>query len=88
MRSTKITKDQNDILIKTIFKNRCLVNPAHTGTVIHEIVPRSQRPKSWMEPKNRVLLCNECHSQIHQEGAATWRVRLIQLRDKWLEQYA
>ena len=71
-----------------IFRNRCLVNPAHPGIVIHEIEPKSQRPNNWWEFENQVLLCNDCHSMIHNDGAAVWKDKLTELRKEWVKKYA
>ena len=69
------------------YRGRCLVNPAHKGIVVHEIIPKSQKPKDWWEFENRVLLCNDCHVRIHNEGASTWKDRLIHLREAWMIKY-
>jgi len=38
--------------------------------VIHEDVPKSKRPKTWMEKGNRSPLCVSCHNWAHYKGTA------------------
>ena len=88
MKNSQITENPNILKIKTLFHNRCLVNPAHLGIVVHEIHPRSQRPKTWNELENQVLLCHECHDKIHHDGAGNWAIKLEKLRADWVSKYA
>jgi ATP-dependent DNA helicase RecQ len=44
---------------------RCLTHPA-TGT--HHIIPRSSGGKD--EPDNLIPLCNECHTEVHNNTSA------------------
>jgi 5-methylcytosine-specific restriction endonuclease McrA len=74
--------------IKRIFKNRCLINPAHKGTVIHHITPKSHKSSDVENEENKVLLCAECHNLIHSEGSAVWKDKLIKLRKEWIEKYS
>lgn len=84
IRATKFRDStQRDEIIK-IFHGRCLLNPSHAGCVVHEIEPKSQRPRTWQETSNMVLLCSECHNKIHQEGAHNWVTKLKILREKWM----
>lgn len=87
MTNTTATEELTRNQLTVLFRGRCLVNPAHAGVTIHEIYPRSQRPKMWMKTENRVLLCNECHDTIHREGSALWITKLTQLRKEWIEKY-
>jgi hypothetical protein len=34
--------------------------------VLHELEPKSRRPKTWDEPDNKVALCINCHSWAHE----------------------
>mgnify|MGYP002402503582 CR=1 FL=1 len=92
MQSTKITGRKKSFsareAIFRLYRNRCLVNPAHTGIVVHEIVPKSQRPNNWWEFENKELLCHECHDMIHNDGAANWEEKLTNLRAEWIKKYA
>lgn len=94
MKNTKITdteeqslRNREKLKVTKFYHGRCLVNPSHKGIVVHEIVPKSQRPSDWWEFENRVLLCNDCHVRIHNEGAATWKEKLINLREAWMLKY-
>lgn len=86
-RHIKAIENPNILKIKKIFRNRCLVNPAHFGIVVHEIHPKSHRPKTWNELDNQVLLCHECHDKIHNDGAGNWAIKLEKLRDVWMSKY-
>jgi hypothetical protein len=56
------------------------------GDTLHEIVPKSKL-KDWKRPGNRVVVCADCHSDIHRVGASTWRLRLEIRRDIMLRIY-
>lgn len=36
---------------------------------IHEIEPKSARPKTWKEASNRIPLCAACHHWVHNIAA-------------------
>jgi len=74
----------NDVL--ELFHHRCIKCPRPTE-IVHEIVPRSRRPKTWMSPENRVSLCSECHSWAHERGARASAEELTFLREKRLLEY-
>lgn len=64
------------------------MNPIHRGTDVHEIFTRAQRPTTWNELDNRVLLCNNCHIGIvHRDGAKVWVDRLTKMRKEWIEKF-
>lgn len=65
------------------FGNRCIVCGRITQ-VLHEIEPKSKRPKDWDNPENQVPVCVTCHTRIHKEGALNWKDKLIDLRRKSL----
>lgn len=56
---------QEEIHIFELFRYRCGNNAAHKAVVLHEIEPKSRRPKTWKDPLNRIPLCNECHVLVH-----------------------
>jgi len=58
---------------------KCLMC-SHGAVTIHEIVPRSKRPKDWWEIDNLVPLCAECHEEIHKHGAMRYVDELRGLR--------
>lgn len=74
-------------LVLDEFHHRC-VRCGKPSEIVHEIVPKSRRPKTWMLPENRVVLCNECHTWAHHRGASTSAEELILLRKQRLEEYA
>jgi hypothetical protein len=74
--------------IRKLFHNRCLINPAHKGVVIHHIVTKAHRYPEVEDDENKILLCADCHNLVHQASAGVWRDKLIKLREQWLEKYA
>jgi 5-methylcytosine-specific restriction endonuclease McrA len=78
--------DPNHDKVLELFHYRCVCcnKPADC---VHEIVPRSRRPKTWMEIDNRVALCMVCHAWAHSRGAKTSAPELIRLRQKRLRDY-
>lgn len=78
--------DEEEQKIWKFFDYKCL-NCYMNGDVIHEIVPKSRAPKTWMKFENRVLLCVECHDLVHKCGAGAMEEYLTKLRNKWEEDY-
>jgi 5-methylcytosine-specific restriction endonuclease McrA len=73
-----------------IFKDfgyKCLHCKSKDAVTLHEIVPKSVRPKTWCDPTNRVPLCNACHEQIHAAGARKSKRILMLLREDFLSGY-
>ena len=66
---------------------RCVVCSKWADT-IHEIVPKSIAPKTWMVLENRVPLCNQCHELAHLKGTRNSADGLRALRKQRLEEYA
>lgn len=69
---------------KRIFKGRCAWHIFHRADAIHEIEPRSYRPSDWWELENRIPLCTEIHTRIHEEGWHNWVSRLKEQRKRAL----
>jgi len=66
------------------YRNRCILCGRKTET-LHEIIPKSQLPRTWKREGNRVPLCFMCHNKVHRDGASLWRDRLESRRDKIAE---
>lgn len=64
------------------FGNRC-VRCRSVAVVVHEIVPRSRRPRDWWLLENRVALCAVCHDWAHSRGAKSSAEELRRLRDAY-----
>ena len=75
--------DSNYDVVWDSFKGTCVLCYG-AATSIHEIVPRSKIPATWMEIDNRVTLCNSCHHKV-QDNPAAWEKKLIQARDYVLD---
>lgn len=58
------------------------------AVTLHEIHPRSKRPKDWMTPENRIPVCHKCHQTIHRYGTRIYAGILIVLRKERLKEYA
>ena len=69
--------------VLSLFQDRCIIC-GRTTSVLHEIEPKSKRPKDWDNPENQVPLCIFHHDQVHRDGALSWKDRLIELRRKRL----
>lgn len=57
----------------------CMYCMVRSATAVHEIVPRSKRPKDWDAIDNRVPLCQACHALIHRTGTSK-HARLLRVR--------
>ena len=68
------------------FRFRCIVC-GQKAVTLHEIVPKSKAPKTWMKSENRVPLCNFCHERNHKYGTRRSRERLNFLRIRLLDLY-
>lgn len=79
-----ITSNQEVI---DLFRGKCVRCRKPTKTV-HEIVPRSLAPKTWMKLENRILLCPDCHEWAHSRGTNNSAEELIRLREQRLSEYA
>lgn len=67
-----------------LFKGRCAFHLSHQADCVHEIEPRSHRPKDWWALDNRIPLCGSLHEQIHREGWRNWVETLRAKRSKAL----
>jgi 5-methylcytosine-specific restriction endonuclease McrA len=61
------------------FGGRC-ARDGKIVVVLHEITPKSLRPKTWQEPMNRIPLCVDCHLWAHSHGTKRSRQELTELR--------
>jgi 5-methylcytosine-specific restriction endonuclease McrA len=58
-----------DEAIFLLYSGLCAFCERADGGALHEIVPRSKRPKDWWLTENRVPVCATCHDIIHDKGA-------------------
>lgn len=54
--------------LMAMFNGRCAIHLSHPAVAVHEIVPRSKRPKNWWDPSNRIPICHHSHYIIHKVG--------------------
>jgi len=70
-----------ELSIFALFSGRCGVCRIAESVTLHEICPKSINPK-WKNPKNRIPVCNSCHTRIHSEGINLKSIRVLQdIRD-------
>lgn len=68
-------------------RGRCVICGRGTR-VIHEIVPKSIRPKTWDTLDNRVPLCTVHHLKVHETGTHNWEEKLRNRKKKVEDAYA
>ena len=69
-----------ELEIFALYKGKCILCDRRKAVTLHEIIPRSKRPKAWQDPKNRVPVCAECHTHIHTLGAKNFVSVLTELQ--------
>lgn len=67
------------------FKGRCLIC-FRRYSHFHHIEPKSLRPTDYEAEDNIVLLCDECHEDVHADGAVNHIDYLKDLRKRRLGQ--
>ena len=61
--------------VRKLFRFTC-VRCGRLSGIVHELVPRSKRPKDWWKDiRNGVVVCPLCHEWVHQ-GTESRRPRL------------
>ena len=67
----KLWSDE-ELEIFDLFDGKCIrFHSCHNmAEVIHEDVPKSRRPKTWMKKENRSPLCVSCHNWAHYKGTS------------------
>jgi 5-methylcytosine-specific restriction endonuclease McrA len=71
------TEEELEIFLE--FDDRC-ARCGQPSIVLHEIVPKSKRPKTWNTKDNRIPLCNDCHLLAHAKGTRNSKDELQSLR--------
>lgn len=69
-----------ELEIFELFDWKCIWCGFRKAVTLHEIVPKSKRPKTWMQPENRVPVCNICHELFHARGASKFSDTLKYIR--------
>lgn len=78
---------EEEISIFEEFHFKCVRCPQKAIT-LHEIHPKSKRPKTWMERENRIPICFKCHQHVHRYGTRVSAPILEVLRKERLKEYA
>ncbi len=78
---------EEEIAIFELFHFKC-VRCEQKAITLHEIHPKSLRPKTWMLPENRVPVCHKCHQWAHRAGTKTSYPILGVLQQWRLREYA
>lgn len=69
-----------------LYGDKCAV--CRRGTrILHEIVPKSLARFDWKVWWNRIALCPDCHTRVHDEGSQNWAERLRAYRNQRFLQY-
>jgi 5-methylcytosine-specific restriction endonuclease McrA len=76
----------DEIAIFKSFRWLCILC-GRKSEVIHEIIPKSQAPKTWKKSGNRVPLCVSCHDVVHRASARAYKEILEKTRDEKLKIY-
>lgn len=76
---TMINYTEEELAIFVEFGGRC-ARCGKPSIVLHEIVPKSKRPKTWNTPDNRIPLDNDCHLLAHAKGTRNSKDELQYLR--------
>ena len=74
-----INYTEEELAIFLEFGDRC-ARCGQPSIVLHEIVPKSKRPKTWDTPDNRIPLCVDCHLLAHSRGTKKSKDELTLLR--------
>ena len=80
--SGKTTAVEILAIVYDMFNGRSALNPANHGQVMHEIVPKSLRPKDWWEVENMILLTNIEHYNAHNFNPKEWKQKFREIWDK------
>ena len=65
-----------ELEIFALYNGRCILCRRKAVT-LHEIIPKSKRPKTWNTPDNRVPVCAICHNRIHHKVGAKHFVSIL-----------
>ena len=77
-RKKEISKTNRE-KIKMLYKGKCALC-GRKGNNIHHIIYKSEDRTKIDDIDNLILLCVECHNQVH-SNKAYWQPRLIELRN-------
>jgi hypothetical protein len=75
---------EEEVEIFALFGYRC-VRCGEPSEVLHEDIPKSRRPKTWMEKGNRSPLCIFCHDWAHRGGTRNSARELKELKKDYLD---
>lgn len=82
-----IEPSSEDYFIYWLFKYKCIVCK-HPATEINEIRPRGRSKKNLLDWRNRVTICQKCHTGdngFHHRGVSKQKVtEMQQLRKEYL----
>ena len=70
---------KEELAIFEEFNWRC-ARCGNLAVTLHEIIPKSKRPKTWNKPENRIPLDNDCHIWAHYKGTRNSKDELRNLR--------
>lgn len=62
--------------IMWLFHDRCVMCKEKADE-INEIIPRARTKQAILDWRNRVALCNPCHSKFHRNGVTLQKQRIM-----------
>ena len=77
-----VEPNPSDHFIYWLFRYRCMMC-SRSATEINEIIPRGRSKKSILDWRNRVTLCQSCHTGdggFHHNGVT--KVKVIEMKEK------
>ena len=78
-------EDKNYDEVMRIYGGKCILCGASFGVTVHELVPKSLAPKTWMKVSNRVTLCAVHHEYVHRLSRRDRDELLFPARDRALK---
>lgn len=80
LKRRKDISQKNRDSIKELFHYQCALC-GRKGTQIHHILYRSEDKSKIDDIENLILLCTECHAEVH-KNKHKWQPILIEIRNK------
>lgn len=87
MNTNSLISQENIEKVRKMYHERC-IRCGKSSRIVHELVPKSKRPKDWWEIDNMVVLCPECHNWAHNIGTTNSKEILVFSAQRRLRQYA
>ena len=90
MCADRVQAKENSVVLERFAVNGttfCIRCWSEIATSVHEIEPRSKRPRTWHFIDNRVPLCTACHEWAHSVGTKQSAKELRRRRDEFVDAF-